>query len=109
MCSTVPSLFLYPSKLNHVWAFQGKSLPAVKSMSASLTVQTVEPERKRRTFARRALDVACRLVSSEAACLCTGSVPPGRRERVPACRDATLLEGGRALALMRVRVVKPAP
>src|SRR5690348_3953254 len=30
-----------PFKLHHVWAFQGKSLPAVKSMSASLRVQSV--------------------------------------------------------------------
>src|SRR5215472_4094838 len=37
----VQTRWLVPSKLNHVWRFQGKSLPAVKSRSASLTVQTV--------------------------------------------------------------------
>src|SRR5215467_6874603 len=33
-----------------------------------------------------------------AVCFWTCSVPPGRRERVPACRTKPLLEGGRALA-----------
>src|SRR5215472_901465 len=33
--------WLVPAKLHHVWAFQGKSLPAVKSMSAPLRVPTV--------------------------------------------------------------------
>ena len=44
MCSPVPSKFSVPSQLHHVWAFQGKSLPAVKSMSAPLMVQTVSME-----------------------------------------------------------------
>src|SRR5215469_5438184 len=44
MCSPVPSKFSVPATLHPVWAFQGKSLPAVKSMSAPLTVQTVSRE-----------------------------------------------------------------
>src|SRR5215472_16071058 len=47
--------WLVPSKLQHVWAFQGKSLPAVKSMSAPVTGTNSQRERKRRTFARGAL------------------------------------------------------
>src|SRR5215471_17813278 len=43
------------TQLQQVWAFQGKSLPAVKRMSAPVTGQTVEPERKRSAFASRAL------------------------------------------------------
>src|SRR5215471_907769 len=44
MCSPVPSKFSVPATLHPVWAFQGQSLPAVKSMSAPLTVQTVSME-----------------------------------------------------------------
>src|SRR5215472_3251997 len=44
MCSPVLSTFSVPSNLHHVWAFQGKSLPAVTSMSAPLTVQPVSLE-----------------------------------------------------------------
>src|SRR5215469_585189 len=44
MYSPVPSTFSVPSKLQHGWAFHGKSLPAVKSRSAPLTGQTVRLE-----------------------------------------------------------------
>jgi hypothetical protein len=40
----VPGTFAVPSILHQVWAFQGKSLLAVTSMSALLTVPTVSVE-----------------------------------------------------------------
>src|SRR5215472_17231511 len=47
--------WLVPAKLHHVWAFQGKSLPAVKSMSAPVTGTNSQRERKRMALARGAL------------------------------------------------------
>src|SRR5215472_12257334 len=105
----VQTRWLVPSKPNHVWAFQGKSPPAVKSRSASLTVQTVngkgsvEPSHE----GRGTWPVGWSPFRFGPIVLL--SVPPGRRERVALRRGGTLLEGGRALAFKRLKVVKPAP
>src|SRR5215472_9197216 len=74
--------WLVPAKSNHVWAFHGKSLPAVKSMSAPVTGTNRQRERKRMALARGARYVACRLVSFHVCPMVSGSVPPGRRKRV---------------------------
>src|SRR5215472_8134756 len=74
--------WLVSSKLQHVWAFHGKSLPAVKSRSAPVTGTHSQRERKRMALARGARYVACRLVSFHVCPMVSGSVPPGRRKRV---------------------------
>src|SRR5262249_23702544 len=89
-----------------VWAFQGKSLPAVKSMNAPLTGQTVEPERKRRTFARGALNVPhgwspfwfCPTVSPPSSGDGTPLRTAGQAGTGLLRKTKPLLEGGRALA-----------
>src|SRR5215469_14553673 len=110
--------WLVPAKLPPVWAFHGKSLPAVKSRSAPVTGTNSHHERKRRTFARGARYVACRLVSFP---VCPTVFPPSSGAGTPlrtagqagtgrGSRAAKpLLEGGRALASERLMVVKPAP
>src|SRR5215469_4136436 len=63
--------------------------------------------RKRRADARRALDVAFRLVSFQAWVLVRASVPPGRRKRVLLRQDATLLDRGPLAISQRWETVKP--
>ena len=110
--------WLVPAKLPPVWAFHGKSLPAVKSRSAPVPGTNSHRERKRMALASGARYVACRQVSFH---VCPTVFPPSSGDGTPlrtagqagtgrGSRAAKpLLDSGRALAIERLMVVKPAP